>query len=102
MTVVVDNSQEHCLVKLQGELVVQVASEVTEALVAVMQQNDRIEIDLSEVEQLDSTAIQILLATKRCEGKQVSFINHSQAVLDAIAVTNLSLLLSCDDQPASV
>ncbi|MBV1919421.1 MAG: STAS domain-containing protein, partial [Pseudomonadales bacterium] len=62
MGVAVENSSGLCRIKLDGSVRVKNAEEIKAALVKSLDKSDDFEVDLSGVEDIDTTGLQILLA----------------------------------------
>jgi len=82
---------------IEGELTIYVAAELKEKIAAALQLEQPLEIDLSQVGEIDSAGIQLLLLAKReCDNRQrpVAFLKPSPAVLDAWQLCNLGALFA--------
>lgn len=80
-------------VVISGDLTVNTIAEVKAALALAVLEHDRIDIDLGEIEEMDTAGLQLMLMAKRCEGKAVRLVNHSDAVLRLLDLSNLSSTL---------
>jgi anti-anti-sigma factor len=76
-------------VALSGEMTIYTASEIKSALAAEMVEIETLEIDLAAVSEMDTAGLQLMLIAKRLPGKDVRFVNHSQAALRLIDLANL-------------
>lgn len=68
-----------------GEMTIYHAAELKPVLVDALGQSDEIELDLSEVTELDTSGVQLLMLAKRealAAGKGLTLSGHSPAVLD--------------------
>lgn len=77
---------------LAGELCVFHAAELKPQLLAIATAGDQV-IDLSLVSEVDTAGVQLLLLAKReaaRAGGQLSYVNHSDPVLEALALLNLA------------
>jgi anti-anti-sigma factor len=78
---------------IQGELTVFTAAERKTQLLAFLKSSDELEINLADVSEIDTAGLQLLILIKR-EAAQVnktlSFVMHSQAVLEILDLTNLT------------
>lgn len=77
---------------LEGELTIYVAAELKEKIAAALQAQQPLEIDLSQIGEIDTAGIQLLLLAKReadARELQIVFAQPSQAVLDAWQLCNL-------------
>lgn len=68
-----------------GEMTIYSAAELKPTLLGALGQGDEIEVDLSEVSELDTSGVQLLMLMKReavVAGKGLMLSGHSPAVLD--------------------
>lgn len=82
----------HYKLPIQGELTIYTAADLKAKLVVALAAEQPIEIDLSQVDEIDSAGLQILMLAKREAArteKPLSLINHSQAVLECFDMCNL-------------
>ena len=80
---------------ITGELTIFTAATLKQTLLDAIAQGgpDEIDIDLSDVSEIDSAGLQLMVMTKReaaAAGKNVRFVRHSDAVLDLIDLCDLS------------
>jgi anti-anti-sigma factor len=78
---------------IEGELTIYSAADLKAKLVEALAAEQPIEIDLSQVDEIDSAGLQLLLLAKREAArieKPLSLINHSQAVLECFDMCNLA------------
>ncbi|MDB6063698.1 MAG: hypothetical protein JWM78_3801 [Verrucomicrobiaceae bacterium] len=78
---------------LEGELTIYMAAELKEKLAAALQAELPLEIDLSQIGEIDTAGMQLLLLAKRecvARNKSIEFLAPSQAVLDGWQLCNLS------------
>ncbi|MBV8464635.1 MAG: STAS domain-containing protein [Burkholderiales bacterium] len=78
---------------LSGELGIYTVPDIRQQVLALFAAADNIDIDLSGVTEIDTAGLQLMLMTKREQGKQVRFCNHSQVVLKLIDLANLGQTL---------
>jgi anti-anti-sigma factor len=79
-------------IRVSGELTVHSAAEHWTALLLALGEADGIELDLSEVTELDTAGLQVLLLVKReCAqlGKALRLIAPAQAVLEVLTIAHL-------------
>lgn len=79
--------------KIEGELTIYRASELCVALQAALLQPGDLEIDLSEVSEMDSAGVQLLMAAKRAaqaSQRQLRLTAHSPAVLEVFETLDLA------------
>lgn len=78
---------------IQGELTVFTAAERKTQLLAFLKSSDELEINLADVSEIDTAGLQLLILIKReaaQANKTLSFVMHSQAVLEILELTNLT------------
>ena len=80
---------------IRGEFTIFTAATLKQALLDTLAPGgpDDIDIDLSDVSEIDSAGLQLMVMTKReaaAAGKNVRFVRHSDAVLDLIDLCDLS------------
>ncbi len=78
---------------LSGELGIYTVPDIRHQFLTLLAAADNIDIDLSGVTEIDTAGLQLMLMTKREQGKQVRFCNHSQVVLKLIDLANLGQTL---------
>jgi len=87
---------------VEGELSIYQATELKQAWAAALEQPGPLEIDLSNVSEMDSAGVQLLLATKQAaigQGREFQVTGYSAAVLDVLEMLNLSAYF---DAPAVI
>jgi anti-sigma B factor antagonist len=75
------------------ELTIYHAGQMKEALLGPLAQADALEVDLSQVAEIDSAGVQLLVLLKReaaGAGKRLSLTGHSPAVLSVLDLYNMS------------
>lgn len=78
---------------LAGELCVFHAAELKPRLLAIATTTGEQEIDLAQVSEVDTAGVQLLLLAQReaaRAGIRLSYVNHSEPVLEALALLNLA------------
>lgn len=78
---------------LAGELCVFHAAELKPRLLSITTIDADQEIDLAQVSEVDTAGVQLLLLAKReaaRAGSRLSYVNHSEAVLEALTLLNLA------------
>lgn len=93
MAVIVEREETagHCL-GVSGELNIYSAATVLQELLQALEIRPQLEISLSEVEEIDTAGIQLLLVLKREAarlGKTLTFVQHSAPVLEVLDLLNL-------------
>jgi anti-sigma B factor antagonist len=79
-------------IALDGEMTIYTAADLKARLLNALAEGEELEVDLSGVSELDSAGLQIMVLLKREAGdqsKRVRFVDHSQAVLDVLDLTDL-------------
>lgn len=90
---VVDDSEISRRIRLAGELCILHAAELKPRLLEYLEPERALEVDLAGVDEVDTAGVQLLLFAKRealTTNCLLSFVNHSQAMLDIIDLFNLS------------
>jgi anti-anti-sigma factor len=80
-------------VSIDGELTVHTIADIKAGLALAVLEHEETEIDLGGVEEMDTAGLQLMLMAKRCSGKTVRFVNHSEAVLRLLDLSNLGSTL---------
>lgn len=86
-------SENGMQIKLAGELTIYTVMETKTALSEAMEGVDRIEIDLSDITEIDTAGLQLMLILKSHAEKDVRFVNHPPAVRQLIELANLGAAL---------
>ena len=74
---------------LTGDLTIYHALEQKTVLLDALLTRGDLELDLSQIGEIDTAGLQLMLIAKRNPGKEVSFINHPQSVLRLIDLANV-------------
>lgn len=72
------------------------ATEAKDKLLQSLEKGQEVEVDLSELDELDTAGVQLMLMLKNEAqrlGKNCSFVNHSPAVREVIDLLNLATAL---------
>lgn len=80
---------------LNGDITIYEAATLKNELLSVLQESEMLEIDLSDVTELDTAGLQLLLMLKsesQIENRQVRFIQHSNAVREVLDLCDLAAL----------
>lgn len=83
---------EHCRLKLSGDLVIYDVAELKSQLLSYLNQFQHLEINLADVESVDSAGIQLLYLLKREAleaDKNLYLVSHSPATLEALELLNM-------------
>lgn len=80
---------------ISGEFTIFTAAELKPRLLhaVIDAESEEVDIDLSEVSEIDSAGLQLMVMTKRealARGKNVRFVRHSDPVLDLVDLCDLS------------
>lgn len=81
-----------CKVLAEGSMSIYDAAQQKPVFLGILQKHPHLEIDLSEVDEMDTAGLQLLLLLKRTAaktGKSISLVAHSPASLDVIDRYNL-------------
>lgn len=84
---------ERCTISISGEISIYTSKLMQETLLELLQTEQTIYIDLSEVNEVDSAGIQLLISLKKyAHDKKMTlqFQEHSQCVLDVIDLYNIA------------
>jgi anti-sigma B factor antagonist len=107
MTISSKNKNGLSLLQIEGDMTIYTAAEIKAELLAYIAQPCEREIDLSEVSEMDSAGLQILILAKReaeRHGTSLRLSGHSRAVLDVLDMCNLAsyfgdpVVLSCNEK----
>jgi len=88
-----DNGSPPCHLHLEGEMTIFTALDVKERLLAPLANCRQIDVDLSQVSEIDSAGLQLMLLIKReaaAQGKDIRFVAHSAAVVDVLELCQLT------------
>ena len=90
----VTKNDETVSLSLSGDLTIYEAEAIKKGILdAVYQEGKNLEINLSEIDEIDACGIQVLMLAKReCEklDKKMELVSHSSAVLEIIDVFHLA------------
>ena len=75
--------------RIAGDMTIYTAAGLKQELMQHLAQPGELEIDLSEVSEVDSAGLQLLILAKR-EGRSTHLTGHSRAVLDVLDICNLA------------
>ena len=91
---------------ISGDLTIYSAMAIKEQLAELLKPSADIDIDLSEIAEIDTAGLQLMLLAKRKAGASVRFVRHSAAVLRLIDLANLAgtlgdpVIIGADNQGA--
>jgi anti-anti-sigma factor len=86
-------SGDRCRLGVDGELTIYTATALKRALLDPLDKADEVDVDLSGVAECDTAGFQLLVLLKReaeFDGKQVSLIGHSPAVMKVLDLYNMA------------
>ena len=95
MEIDMHNSNGRCAMALGGELTIYAAAELKERLVGAVDDSGEMEIDLSNVSDIDSAGLQVLVLAKRhalAAGKTLQMVGHSRPVMELLELYDLAAL----------
>ncbi|WP_347986753.1 STAS domain-containing protein [Methylomonas sp. AM2-LC] len=78
---------------INDELTIFTATEQKKHLLAFLQTDDELEVNLANVSEIDTAGLQLLILLKReaaLASKKISFVMHSKAVLEIFELANLT------------
>ncbi|MDB6052200.1 MAG: anti-sigma factor antagonist [Pseudomonas sp.] len=79
--------------RIEGEMTIYTAAELATQLMPFLAPSSELEIDLSQVTEIDSSGVQLLMLAKReaqQSGCPMRLVEHSQAVLETFELCDLS------------
>ncbi|WP_346204848.1 STAS domain-containing protein [Aeromonas salmonicida] len=89
----IETGEHKTLVKVSGEMTIYTAAELKQTLTPLLYRQQTLELDLSQVSEMDSAGLQLLLAAKKTMqqgGYPLHLVMHSHAVLDALELCQLA------------
>ena len=84
------------VLRIEGEMTIYRAVELWSAIRRTFEKGGDIELDLSEVSELDSSGVQLLIAAQqraRAVQRELRLVGHSPAVLEVFETLGLAALL---------
>lgn len=90
------NAQAPFMLRPQGEMTIYTAQENKSLLMDALVQHADVQVDLSQVNEIDTAGLQLLILAKREASRlahSVTFTDHSAAVLDVIQLLDVAGLL---------
>lgn len=87
-----EQQKRKCRAWIEGEMTIYNALSLKEQLLSALDEERSLEIDLSQVTEIDCAGIQLLILAKKeraHSGKALTLTNHSSAVLDAFELLGL-------------
>jgi anti-sigma B factor antagonist len=81
------------ILTIENDLTIFTVTEKKTSLLAFLESGSDLEVDLSQVEEIDTAGLQLLILIKReaaKAGKSLRFVMHSKSVLEIIELANLT------------
>lgn len=91
--VTIELNEGACKLGVDGEMSIYTAAELKERLVPLVQECTEAELDLSQVSEMDSAGLQLLVLLKRealAAGRKIRFVSHSKAVVEVLDLCNMA------------
>jgi anti-sigma B factor antagonist len=85
-------NDQHCLISISGALTINSVNLTQTTLLDILQTEEQISIDLSEVNDIDSAGLQLLISLKNfciTQKMALQFTGHSRCMLDMIDLYKL-------------
>ncbi len=82
--------------RIEGEMTIYTAAELKGRIDVALAAGDTVEIELSQVSEIDTAGLQLLLLAKREAarlGKTATLVGHSPVVIECLDLCNVSALL---------
>ena len=79
-------------VELRGSMDIYAAAELHQQLLDLLSTRQRLELDLSGVDEIDTSGVQLLMSTKRAaaaQGRALILVAHSPGVLETLELCQL-------------
>lgn len=92
MSVLIEKKDQVSTLSIDGEMTIYTAAEYKTQLLDQLEDCEELELNLSEVAEMDSAGLQILLVLKReaeAAGRHLRLINHSRAVYEVLELLNM-------------
>lgn len=93
MTISIETSNGVCRAHVAGEMTIYHATEMKGELLPCFDNCSELEIDLSEVSEIDTAGFQLLLLAKRAAtstGKSLHLVAHSPAILELLELLDMT------------
>lgn len=93
MQIEIEQHGEHCILRLQGDLILAHATELKDPLLDTLTDCQQLEVDLADVSDIDTAGMQLLLLLKReavATEKTCRLSNHSSVIVDMLETYQLS------------
>ncbi len=86
------NENASCHLRLEGELTIYTAMDMKQRLLEPLSTCRQVDVDLSQVSELDSAGLQLMILAKREAtrlGKDIRFVAHSPSVVDVLELCGM-------------
>jgi anti-sigma B factor antagonist len=93
MTIHVEKDGTLSRVSIDGELTIYAAAELKPKLLAPLSESAEIEVNLSQVGEMDAAGLQLLILAKReatAKGKALRLVGHSPAALESLDLCDMT------------
>jgi anti-anti-sigma factor len=93
VTISIETSNGVCRARVSGEMTIYHAMEMKDELLPCLNRCTEVEINLSEVSEMDAAGFQLLLLAKReavRAGKSLRLVAHSPAALEVLDLLNMA------------
>ena len=88
-----DTADSACQFHVEGEMTIYTAATTKERLMPLLDECTELEIDLSQVSEMDTSGLQLLILAKRqCMSRNgnLRMVGHSPAVLEVLDLCNMT------------
>ena len=92
MSVRIEKNDDLNTLSIGGEMTIYTAAKYKSQLLDQLEQCQELELNLSEIDEMDTAGLQLLLVLKReaeAGGRQLRLINHSRAVYEILELLNM-------------
>lgn len=82
--------------QISGDMTIYEAAELQDLLKTTLAENDSVQVDLINVNEIDSSGVQLMVAAKKqavIDNKNVQFVGHSQAVIGLLDLLDMTAYL---------
>ena len=93
MPITTEIANKACRIQVQGDMTIYTALDLKQELVSCLGRADRFELDLSQVNEMDTAGLQLLILLKRetaRQGKQLAISGHGTAATEVIDTFNMA------------
>lgn len=89
----IESQGQRSRLNIIGEMTLSTAAELKEGLLDALHQCEKLEINLAEVDDLDTAGLQVLVLLKReaaALDKHISLIEHSPVIIDVLETCHMT------------